>query len=378
MIIFLYGEDSFRIREKIKEVAEKYKKDCKQGLDLKVINSSFDNSGKEFSNFENSLRQSSMFKEKKLLIIEDPFSNSLLEQKILKNKKIVKESNDVILIFKMGKVDSKNELAKFLKKEAEPQEFKSLEGSELDRWALKEIQNNKGKIGPSALKILIRYVGNDLWRLSQEINKLVNYKKGKEITEEDIKSLVKPEMETDIFKTIDAIAQKNKEKAISLLHEHLEKGDSVFYLLSMINYQFRNILMVKELSEKGDPYSLILQKSKLHPFVVKKSFSQARSFSLESLKKIYLKIFKADLDIKTGQAAPELALDMLVAEILDLAIFLVRRDFFLEAAFFLITPLLAALSNALYSWGKRPLASSCFFSAIKESVFLTRPFILSL
>ncbi len=315
MIIFLYGKDSYRIREKIREIVEKYKKTHKSGLDLKSINSFTRNPEKEFIDFENSIKQASMFKERKLLVIQDPFSNPSLEQEILKNKKVIKKGDDVVLVFKQGKADFKSNLAKFLKKEAKCQKFDLLEKSELKRWALKETKKNGGKIFSEALDNLIGYVGNDLWRLSQEINKLANYRGGEEITSKDVEFLVKQDIETDIFKTIDAMARKNKKKTISLLHGHLEKGDSPLYLLAMMAYQFRNILLIKDLVEKKNPYALLLKKSGLHPFVFNKSYSQSRQFSFEGLKKIYRMIFKVDLDIKTGQVAPELALDMLVAEI---------------------------------------------------------------
>ena len=83
----------------------------------------------------------------------------------------------------------------------------------------------------------------------------------------------------------------------------------------MINFQFRNIIAVKDLIEKNKPYSVILQQTKLHPFVVKKSYWQAQKFSFPELKKIYQKIFQVDLAIKTGKIDSGLALDTLIAEI---------------------------------------------------------------
>jgi len=128
---------------------------------------------------------------------------------------------------------------------------------------------------------------------------------------EEVAALVKPKIEADIFKTIDAIAQRNKKEAFVLIHGHLEKGDAPLYLLSMVNFQFRNILMTKDLMQKGKP----LNQLKLHPFVVKKSQQQAQKFTLEELMQIYQKIFKADFSIKTGKLKAETALDLLVAEI---------------------------------------------------------------
>jgi DNA polymerase-3 subunit delta len=151
--------------------------------------------------------------------------------------------------------------------------------------------------------------------LSNEIKKLANFKKGEKIESKDVKLLVKPTIETAIFETIDAISLQDKKRAISLIHRHLEKGDNPSYLLSMINYQFRNILIIKDLIEKRYPYYSILKTTKLHPFVVKKSYQQAYKFSLQELKKIYQKIFQVDLDIKTGKIEPEIALDLFISSI---------------------------------------------------------------
>ena len=162
---------------------------------------------------------------------------------------------------------------------------------------------------------MVSFVGNDLWQLSNEVKKLVNYKPKDKIELKDVEFLVRPKIETDIFKTIDAIAQKNKKRAITLIHKHLEKGDNPLYLLSMINFQFRNLLIIKDLIEKHKPYPVILKISKLHPFVVKKNWQLANQFTLNDLKKIYQKIFQIDLSIKTGKLKPEIALDLFIMEI---------------------------------------------------------------
>ena len=151
--------------------------------------------------------------------------------------------------------------------------------------------------------------------MANEIKKLVSYKKKGKIEVADIKLLVRPKIETDIFKTIDALAEKKKNLALNLIHNHLEKGDTPLYLLAMINFQFRNLLEVKDLIEKNIPYYQIINQSNLHPFIVKKSFQQAKRFTLPQLKKIYQKIFQVDLNIKTGKLDPQTALDLLIAEI---------------------------------------------------------------
>ncbi len=303
MIIFLYGQDTYRSRQKLNEIIEGYKKIHKSGLNLVRLDMEKDS----FEDFKNQVETTPMFKEKKLIILENTFSNQDFIGKILKYKKNFKDN--LILFFEEKVMDKKNTLFQFLKEKSKSQEFNFLKDEKLKNWIKKEFQKYKIEISPKTIQSLIDFIGNDSWQLFNEIKKLVTYKsKTKKVEERDINLLIKPNIETDIFKTIDAIAQKNKKQTLSLIHKHLEKGDSPVYLLSMINFQFRNLLIVKS---DGSGFG----KLKLHPYVVKKTREQARKFSFEELKKIYQKIFEVDLAIKTGKIKPETALDLLISEI---------------------------------------------------------------
>ena len=179
----------------------------------------------------------------------------------------------------------------------------------------REFENNSAKIASDALDLLVGFVGNDLWQMGNEINKLSSYKAGAIIKREDVETMVKPNIENDIFKTIDALVSKNKKLALSLLHKHIDDGDPPLKLLAMIAYQFRTLLIIKDLQDKKQPYGAIAKKSGLHPFTVQKNYYLCNQFSIDQLKKIYHKIFKIDFDIKTGKIEAEMALDLLIAEI---------------------------------------------------------------
>ncbi|MEA3344389.1 MAG: DNA polymerase III subunit delta [Patescibacteria group bacterium] len=315
MIIFLFGEDDFRIREKLKSITEHYKKIHKSGLNLKYLDCNKKSINGAFDQLNKETAQNSMFKEKKLIIIGNPFEDINFKEKFLNIKKDLINSDDIILLYQNGKINQRNSLFSFLKKNAKFQEFKLLARQQLKAWVKKEFEKYNSTISENALNILVENIGNDLWRMSQEINKLINYKGKEKIEEKDIRLLVKPKVETDIFKTIDAISEKNKKHALSLLNKHLRKGDSPLYLLSMINFQIKNLLIVKELIQKGEPFNLVVSKSGLHPFVARKSYFQSQKFTFLELKKIFQNIFKIDLDIKTGRIDPETALNLLVAKI---------------------------------------------------------------
>jgi len=311
MLIFLYGPDTYRSRQKLNEIIENYKKAHKKGLNLKY----FEEKDLDFGEIQNEIQQTSIIAGNKMLILEDTFSNVDFKEKFLKNSKNFISSKDLILFYEEREISGTNSLLKLLKKSGKSQEFKLLEGQNLKNWIKKEFNSCGAKTESLVIEKLINFLGNDSWQLSNEIKKLATYKKNKIIQARDVELLVKPKIDVDIFKTIDAIAEKNKKQALSLLHKHLEKGDSPLYLLSMINFQFRNLIQIKSLVEKNCTYQNIQKSTKLHPYVVKKSLWQARSFSFPELKKIYQKIFKADINIKTGRIDPETALDLLITEI---------------------------------------------------------------
>ncbi|MDD5590269.1 MAG: DNA polymerase III subunit delta [Candidatus Portnoybacteria bacterium] len=311
MLIFLYGPDTYRSKRKLSEIIEEYKKVHCNGLSLVFFNGG----DLKLASLKEAVRQTSIFDEKKLLVISNVFANQDFKEKFLKNSEFFESLKDTVLFYEEDEIPAKDKFFAFLKKKAKAQNFQLLQGENLKKWVKQELAGFKAEISPDALTKLVDSVGSDLWQLSNEINKLVSFKgKERKVNLEDVELLVKPKIETAIFKTIDAIAQKDKKQALLLIHRHLKKGDSPLYLLSMINFQFRNLLAVKDLMERRQPYGAILKAVKLHPFVVKKSYYQAQKFTLAELKKIYRKIFQADLDIKTGKVNPETALDLLIAE----------------------------------------------------------------
>jgi DNA polymerase-3 subunit delta len=311
MILFLYGLDTYRSRQKLQEIIADYKKTYPKGLNLKY----FDCQSANFQDFQDEIKQCAMFKEKKLIVLENAFASPEFKKKLLENVERCKNIKDIIIFHTSENIPAKDPLFDALRKQAKSQEFKLLTGQGLRAWARNEFKKYQCQVSENSLEKMIDFIGNDLWRFSNEIKKMVNYKAGQNIEVKDIELLVKPRIETDIFETINAIALRNKKQAFLLIRKHLEKGDNPLYLLSMINFQFRNLLIVKNLADRQNSYYSVSKASGLHPFVVKKSLPLASKFTFEELKKIYQKIFQADLQIKTGRINPEIALDLLIAEI---------------------------------------------------------------
>ena len=308
MIIFLYGEDTYRSRQKLNEFVGRYKKVHKEDLGLKRL----EGNGLDFKDFQDDLETISMFGGKKLFLLENIFSNQGFKDWFLKNKKRILSSNSTILIYEGGKANKKDKFFRFLLKNSRFQEFSFLGKDQLKRWAKTEFSRYDIKIQEKALSELVDFVGSDLWRMANEIRKLAAYKgKGGVIKADDVRALLKPKIDADIFKTVNAIAGRNKKIALGLLRAHLGLGDSPLYLFSMIDFQFRNLLIIKDLLERG----LSLYSSGLHPYAARKTLPLLKKFTFVELKKIYRRLFELDLEIKSGRINPEIALDLLITEI---------------------------------------------------------------
>ncbi|PIZ56901.1 DNA polymerase III subunit delta [bacterium (Candidatus Torokbacteria) CG_4_10_14_0_2_um_filter_35_8] len=314
-MILIHGEDNFQSLQKLKEIKKNFKKEDPSNLNLIEIDC-----GESilFDEIENKLKSVPFLSKKRLIILRNLFtknkSKKLREQVsdlILENK-IPKTTN--LVVYEPGKFDKRIKLFKFLDKEREIMEFGFLQETQLTNWIQKEIEKRKGKIEKRALEKLVLFVGPNLWQMVQEIEKLVNYKDGGLVTGEDVELLVKSSLDTNIFNFIDALGRKQTSLAIKLLHEQIDSGAHELYLLKMMVYQFRNLIIVKDLLEQRTPVYEIARKAKMHPFVVQKTTQQVQNFSLDRLKEIYNLLFETDVKVKTGKADGILSLDLLVSE----------------------------------------------------------------
>lgn len=316
MIFFLYGENTFLSKRKLSEITKKYRSKYKSGLNLLKIEATNDG----FEKMKDFIETISMFSEKKLLVLKNLLSSpkeiQKKFQKYLKEKKIAKSENINIIIFEETKPDKKSIFFKELFKSAfKKQEFNKIDGPKLRYFIKKEVEELGSKIENKAIEKLILYCNGDIWQIENEIQKLTSFKEKEIIKEEDVEKICVANIDLNIFETIEAIAKKEKQKALSLIREHFKKGENELKILSMINYQFRNLIKIKSLIEEKKNFYQIQKMTNLHPFVVKKTMFLARKFNFNELKEIYRKLFEIDFAIKTGKIEPQLGIENFIIEI---------------------------------------------------------------
>jgi len=303
MIIFLYGSDGYRLKQNTNIVTENYRKKHPDGVFLKFDLSCED----EISKTEDAIKSGSLFNEVRLIVIKNSFSNQAYSDRIgdlIKAQNILKQK-DTVLLFVENK--DRKELTKnkdffnlLTEKYNMARDIEYLEGENLIKWIKSEFALRKCSIDKDGLKELITIVGNESWILINEIDKLCNFKTDGVVKKEDVILLNSKKTDLNIFDFVDAIAGKNKSRAYEILFKEIQNGRDPYYLLTMVVYGFRNLLAVKDLSDKRMSLDFIAKKAHLHPFVARKTYNSAVKFTLEELKSTYWHLLDMDTNSKEG------------------------------------------------------------------------------
>jgi DNA polymerase-3 subunit delta len=215
-----------------------------------------------------------------------------------------------------GRVNQRHPLLRELAASARVVQFPLLKGAQLVQWVERRVAGAGGSITPSALSLLVRLVGNDLWTMSGEVAKLIQYAGGRRIEEADVKSVVSSAQEASVFAMVDAILEFRAGAAQGLLQQLFRQGNAPAQLLAMLARQVRIIFLVKEMRDRGRSRGEIQSALGLNSdFLLRKAWEQADKYSLARLKDVFHKLLEADMAIKTGKLEGEIALDILVAEL---------------------------------------------------------------
>lgn len=194
-------------------------------------------------------------------------------------------------------------------------EYSAPDVKNLPRWIQTRVKSKNAEIDPGAVSELAAHIGNDLRLLDNEIEKLITYRGNAPIRAEDVRMLVASVSEANIFDLVDAIGRRETNKALKLLHAHINQNAAPQYLLTMIVRQFRLLLQMRDLAARGVPLAAAREQLHMHPFVAEKTWNQALNFSLPQLETIYQRLLDTDLAMKTSRSELVVALDVLIVEL---------------------------------------------------------------
>ena len=318
MINFFYGEDTFTLAEKLREI-RKQGEICEiQGLSddkelLADIRMAFENQG--------------LFAARKIIILKNivgivnkfPRVEEYLEQ-------ILEEPpQDEIYFVQTENFDKRLKFYKKLQKLAAGREFLIPAGKDFEAWIVGRCREKAVKISQNALKKFVDLLGETytLWQADQEISKLALYRlDSAEIESKDIEKVVSRNAGEDLFQIINLVAeQKNIGAAISLLEQQLAGSQSaelkaeIIQMIGALASQFRSLLLVKDI-EKLSPAE-IASKLKWKPGRVWVMQKLSKKFTASRLRQFLSDLKALDMRLKTSEEPPKLLLTLFFQKVAD-------------------------------------------------------------
>jgi DNA polymerase-3 subunit delta len=220
------------------------------------------------------------------------------------------------LVIVGGRIRAGNPLLRELSASARVRNFPALNQAQLRQWVERLIRAAGSSISPQALTVMVRFVGNDLWAMANEVDKLVLFTAGRRIEEADVMAIVSSAREDSVFSMVDAVLEFRTGAAQLLLQQMFRQGMAPAQLLVMLSRQVRIILQVREMRAQGQSRNDIQTKLGLNSeFVLRKAWEQADKYSALRLRELYHRLLETDISIKTGRMDGEIALSILVTEL---------------------------------------------------------------
>ncbi len=219
----------------------------------------------------------------------------------------------VLVVVVDEELSASSTLLKAAQEQGKVMQYTLPRGAAVKTWIENRAKSSGVKITPEAVSMLADYIGNQLRLLANELDKLATYAgSGATIDADDVRKLSPQVQEARVFDLTDALAERNRKKALDLLHDLLADGEPPLRLISTITSQVRSLLLVKELAGDGLRVSQIVAATGMAPFVAEKAVRQIGKFSSSQLEGAYRQLLATDAALKRSRMTPDMALDLLV------------------------------------------------------------------
>jgi DNA polymerase-3 subunit delta len=140
----------------------------------------------------------------------------------------------------------------------------------------------------------------------------VNYSRPIEV--DDIVYLTPDSAGAPDFALVNALRVHDARQALNILQREMGEKEPL-QIFQGIVFQFRQLLLVREILDEGGREGDVIHLLNVHPFVAQKAVEHARRFTLLDLEGIYRRLLELDEALKTSAIEGELALDVLVTEL---------------------------------------------------------------
>jgi len=223
----------------------------------------------------------------------------------------------LVLVSHQGRFEKKQVAAAVEANGAVTRFFPLLDGEMLP-WIEGRARSRGLTIRPDAANYLWQFLGNDLQKIANELEKVAIFLKDKkDISLDAVKHVVGDFREYLSFDLAEAIGRKDRDKAILILSRLIQEGEQPVGLLGSIAWNFRRLMQVKAQVSVGAAPDEAMKK--LRPPVI---FHQAgrfkeqlRSYSLDELRGVFSVLLTTDRQLKSSALPGRLVLERMILSV---------------------------------------------------------------
>ena len=251
------------------------------------------------------------FAERRLIILED---TGLFKSSSSELADYLKEMPDTThMIFIESEVDKRNKLYKAVQSKGRAVELGRQDETMLIRWVAGNIKRENKNVSENTIRYLLSKVGTDMENIQKELEKLFCYTMDKDaITTEDVEAICTTQITSQIFDMVNAVADRQQKKALRYYYDLLALKEPPMRILFLLARQFKLLLEVKEMDQKGYGRKEISEKTGISPFVVGKYQTQAKAFQTKELRSIIEDSVETEESVKTGKLTDTLGVELFI------------------------------------------------------------------
>lgn len=234
---------------------------------------------------------------------------------------VANEISTTVLVIVEEKVDKRDAVFKAVEKLGAVRDFAPLENWALEKWINERAVTLGIRLDRAVAPLLREFVGNNLYRLTNELQKLGAYAGEDEtVTTAMVELLTAEVQDSKVWDLTDALARRDYRTAMTQLARQrnestLSRSGFTRKTFAIICNQMYDLLRISELYNDRKTKNEIAQKLGMNPWRVEKTLPMLRNFGPGRLEKIYARLTEADYSDKSGKADLNIQLDMLVAQI---------------------------------------------------------------
>ena len=208
-------------------------------------------------------------------------------------------STVLVFCYKYKSLDKRKRLYKGLDKHAILMTSTKMYDNKLPEWVDSYLKKKGYSINPKATQLIVENIGNNLSRISKEIDKmLINLKDENTVGPDHVYRFIGISKEYNVFELQKALSFKNVVKANEIIKyfESDLKSNPIIPVIAIIFTFFNKVLLVHHSKDKSE--RALAGLLKVNPFFVKEYLMAARNYPLANVVRNISYIKEADLRSK--------------------------------------------------------------------------------